>query len=288
MTTAMRFVPEVRGRPRRPARPRVAAGLLALVALTAVVVPLVTDPNAQNLDERLAAPSWHHLFGTDALGRDTAARVLAGARISLAVAALSTVVSVLVGATLGLWAGYRGGRVDAVVSYAVDTILSIPMFFVLVLLGRWWGRELVPLCLIIGLTNWMPVARLVRTATLSLRDRTFIEAARGLGFATPRILARHVLPSVAAPIGVAAAVAAAQAMLAEAALGYLGFGLAPPTPSWGRMLNEAQAEMWRSAWLALFPGAFLFVSTLCLHGIADGIRDAFDPRAASRRWSREE
>src|SRR5262249_26154136 len=119
MTTAMHVMPEVFGRPRRPLRPQVAAGLLALVALAAGVVPLVTDPNAQNLDARLAAPSWHHPFGTDALGRDTAARVFAGARVSLAVAALSTLVSVLVGATLGLWAGYRGGRVDAVVSYAV-------------------------------------------------------------------------------------------------------------------------------------------------------------------------
>src|SRR5262249_51942996 len=189
---------------------------LALVALAAVVVPLVTDPNAQNLDARLAAPSWHHPFGTDALGRDTAARVFAGARVSLAVAALSTLVSVLVGATLGLWAGYRGGRVDAVVSYAVDTILSIPMFFVLVLLGRWWGREIVPLCLIIGLTNWMPVARLVRTATLALRDRAFIEAARSLGFTTPRIPARHVLPSVTAPVRVAAPPAAPPARPARA------------------------------------------------------------------------
>jgi peptide/nickel transport system permease protein len=132
--------------------------------------------------------------------------------------------------------------------------------------------------LVIGSTSWMPVARLVRAATRSLRDRTFVEAARALGFGTPRIVVLHILPLAVSPILVAAALASAQAILIEAALGYLGFGLQPPTPSWGRMLQESLAHVFDAPWAAIFPGLFILITVLALHVVADALRDALDPR----------
>jgi peptide/nickel transport system permease protein len=268
------------GRLRRQPALAVGLGLLALVVVAALLAPAVTpdDRDTVRLESRNLDPTWRHPLGTDDLGRDTLTRLIYGGRVSLAVAALSTLVSVGIGALLGLVAGYRGGRVDAVVQHATDVALSLPTFFVVLLLGAWFGAQFTTLCLVIGLTNWMPAARLVRTATRSLRERPFVEAARGLGFGTPRILLRHVLPSVVAPILVTAALAASQAVLLEAALGFLGFGLQPPTPSWGTMLQEAQAHVFDAPWRAVVPGVFLFVTVLALHLVADGTRDRLDPR----------
>ena len=253
--------------------------LLGLIAIS-VFAPLFAHEgqDAIHLEVRGLAPSWHHLFGTDDLGRDTLLRVLVGGRVSLAVALLSTLVSLVVGIGLGLVAGYRGGRIDGLVSHSTDVVLSLPMFFVLLVLGSYWGAGFATLCLVIGLTNWMPVARLVRAATQSLRDRAFVEAGRALGFTTWRILMRHVLPNAAAPILVAAALAASQAILVEAALGFLGLGLRPPTPSWGVMLRDAQEHVFDAPWVAVFPGGMLCLTTLALQAVADGIRDRLDPR----------
>jgi len=266
----------------RPAALVAAIGL-GLLVLGAVFAPIVApyDRDAVHLEASNLGPTPAHPFGTDDLGRDTLTRVLHGGRISLAVAALSTLVAVGFGAFLGLVAGYRGGWFDAFVLHAVDVALAIPTFFVLLLLGAWFGGRVSTLCLVIGLTNWMPVTRLVRAATQSLRQRTFVEAARALGFGTPRILARHVLPLAAAPMLVAAGQASAQAILIEAALGFLGFGLQPPTPSWGTMLQEAQAHVFDAPWAAVFPGLAILVTVLALNVLTDAWRDALDPRLAS-------
>lgn len=259
---------------------RLALVLLAVLACAALLAPFLLPGgrDAMDLSAKRQAPSWQHPFGTDALGRDALARVVYGGRVSLVVALLSTGIAVTVGTGLGLWAGYRGGRTDACISAAVNTALAVPAFFVLLLLGAWFGGRIVSLCVVIGLTNWMPVARLVRTATWSLRERPFVDAARGLGYSTPRILLRHVLPGAAAPIGAAAVLAAAQALGIEAALGYLGFGLQPPVPSWGGMLHDAQAHLFDAPWMAVFPGLVLFLVILSFHRVADAVRDALDPR----------
>lgn len=263
---------------RRPAA-LVGLVLLALLVLAALAAPLVAPHrDAIRLEERCAPPSRAHPFGTDDLGRDTLARTLHAGRVSLAVAAAATLVAVGLGTLLGLVAGFHGGRIDAAVVHVVDLALAIPTFFLLLLLGSWWGQRMDALCLVIGLTGWMPVTRLVRSAVLGLRHRTYVEAARALGFGTPRIVLRHVLPGTAAPVLVAAALVAAQAVLLESALGYLGFGMQPPTPSWGAMLRESQAHLFDAPWTAVFPGAELFLTVLALHLLGDAFRDALDPR----------
>jgi peptide/nickel transport system permease protein len=256
------------------------AVLLVLLVASALLAPVVA-PGARDtvrLDVRNQPPSTAHPFGTDDLGRDTSTRLLYGGRVSLAVAALATLVTIAIGGSLGLLAGYRGGRVDALVQNATDVALSLPTFFVVLLLGAWFGARLETLCLVIGFTNWMQTARLVRTSTQSLRERAFVDAARASGLTPARILWRHILPGVASPILVTAALAASQAVLLEAALGFLGFGLQPPTPSWGTMLQEAQAHVFDAPWRALFPGLPLCATVLALHLIADGVRDRLDPR----------
>ena len=255
------------------------AGLVLLV-LGALLAPYVSPSGRDEIDlqHRNAAPSLRHPFGTDDLGRDTLTRVLYGGRVSLAVGAVATLVAVGIGTLLGVVAGFRGGFVDTAVVHAVDVALSVPTFFVLLLLGSWWGASFGALCLVLGLTNWMPVARLVRSATQSLRERTHVEAARALGFGTRRIVLRHILPLAVAPILVAAALACAQAILLEAALSFLGFGLQPPTPSWGNMLQEAQAHLYDAPWAAVFPGLLVLGTVLALHTVADAVRDALDPR----------
>ncbi len=258
---------------------KLALVLLAMLVGGALVAPVLPyERDTVNLEQRNLAPSLQHPCGTDALGRDNFTRILHGGRVSLAVAALSALVAVGLGTCLGAWAGLQGGRVDALVTHAVDVALCIPTFFVLLLLGAWWGGRFATLCLVIGFTSWMPVARLVRSATRSLRDRTFVEAARALGSTTPHIVLRHILPMAVSPILVAAALASAQAILLEAVLSYLGFGLQPPTPSWGRMLQESLAHVYDAPWAAIFPGLFILVAVLSLHLLADTLRDLLDPR----------
>jgi peptide/nickel transport system permease protein len=250
------------------------------VSLAALLAPALA-PYARDeihLEARDRGPSVQHLFGTDDLGRDILTRVLHGGRVSLGVAALATLVAVGIGALLGSIGGYLGGRTDGAVSAAVDVALSIPTFFVLLLLASWWGARFGMLCLVIGLTTWMPVARLVRAATLSLRERDFVQAARAAGAGVPRIVLRHVLPNAAAPLIVSAALGAAQAILMESALGFLGFGLDVPTPSWGGMLRQAQAHVFEAPWSAVFPGLLIFGTVLALHLVGDALRDALDPR----------
>jgi peptide/nickel transport system permease protein len=254
--------------------------VLAVLALAALLAPALAphDRDAVHLEGRNLPPGPGHWLGTDDLGRDTLTRLLHGGRVSLGVAALATLVAVVIGTFLGALAGWRGGRVEALVQHGIDVALSLPTFFVLLLFASWWGGSFWTLCLVIGITSWMPVALLARTAVRALRERTWVEAAQALGLGSPRVVVRHVLPHALAPILVAAALAGAQAILLESALSFLGFGLAPPAPTWGGMLHEAQAHVHDSAWVALFPGGAIFVTVLALHVVADGARDALDPR----------
>lgn len=256
--------------------------LAAIVSLTLLVSfsPYGRDTTA--LQEQRLPPSWVHWFGTDDLGRDTLTRTLYAGRISLSIAALSTLTALLLGVGVGAIAGFRGGRTDAFLTSLVDVALAVPVFLLLLFLAAATGGNFWMLSLIIGMSTWMPIARLVRTATLSLRDREFIQAAHVLGMSEARIILHHVLPNVLAPILVSAALASAQAILIESALSFLGFGVQVPTPTWGNMLRASQDYMMTAPWNAIFPGVLIFITVLALHVLGDALHEVLDPQVRSQ------
>ncbi|MFN7975715.1 MAG: oligopeptide ABC transporter permease [Acidobacteriota bacterium] len=265
-------------------RPAVAAlAILAILGLVASLAPWIAPygRDDQNLDAMLVPPSAHHFFGTDALGRDVFSRILHGGRISLFVGLTVMLVALFIGVLLGVASGYYGGFLDALVMRGVDLMLSIPLFFVLLLLAARFEPSLGLLVFSLGLTSWMAVTRLVRASFLSLREKEFVEAARALGSRDGNIIFGHILPNCLAPIMVAATLGVAEAILVESALSFLGFGIQPPTPSWGNMLEDAQEFMSSAPWLAVFPGFMIFLTVLCLNFLGDGLRDALDPRLRS-------
>jgi len=218
-------------------------------------------------------------MGTDQLGRDQLSRLMHGGKFSLQVGVLATVVAVLAGTVLGALAGYYGGLADSIIMRFTDFMLSVPRLLVLLLVGGVFGTSLVLIIALIGLTAWMHVARLVRAAFLSLREREFVEAARALGAGDARLIVRHILPNALGPVIVAATLGVAGAILAESTLSYLGYGVQPPTPTWGNMLQNAQSEMYAAPWLAIFPGLLIFATIMSINFVGDGLRDALDPRA---------
>ena len=271
----------------RDSRTRIALVVLLLVALGAILAPLIApyDPTAQLDIERLGSqpPSAAHPFGTDPYSRDVLSRLIYGSRVSLAVGLGSVALAMSFGIAVGIVAGFLGGAVDAVLMRLVDAAISIPRLLVLLMVASLWGRlGLVPLTLVMAGTGWFGVSRLVRTETLALRDRDFVVAARALGVSTPRLLVRHLLPNVIAPALVAAALGIANVILLEAALSYLGIGVRPPTASWGTIIEdgaERVAELW---WLTLFPGLAILVTVFACNALGDALRDAFDPRQLPR------
>lgn len=281
---------------RKFARNRLAlAGLIAFVLIAVAVASAGLspyDPEATDLRARFEGPSLQHPFGTDDLGRDTLTRVLYGGRISLLVGVLAMVLSVVVGTVVGGLAGYYRGAVDSLLMRVTDLFLSLPSLFVLIVLStmlmdtpfaRAYGGTLM-IVTIVGALSWMVVARIVRSSFLSIRERDFVEAARAGGASGPRIMALHVLPNALGPIFVQATLQVAVAIIAESGLSYLGFGIQPPTATWGNMLKDAQTYMTRYPWLAVFPGLMIFVTVMSVNAIGDGLRDAFDPRRiVSRR-----
>lgn len=269
---------------RRDRRMQLGLLLVGCLVLLAAFAPLISahDPAAQVdlVGQRYAPPSLAHPFGTDFYSRDLLSRVLHGSRISLSVAGLAVLLSVTLGTALGLVAGMAPGWIDAVVMRLVDAALAIPrIFLVLVVVGLWNDIGLVGLVLILGLTSWFDTTRLVRAEVLSLRSREFIHAARALGFGTARIMGRHLLPNVAAPVVVAATLGIGQMILLEAGLSYLSVGVRPPTPSWGQMIAEGQTAMQTAPWVAVFPGLAIVLTVLGFSLIGDGLRRALDPRA---------
>jgi peptide/nickel transport system permease protein len=271
----------------RDSRTRIALAVLLLVALGAVLAPMIApyDPTAQLDIEHLQsqAPSASHPFGTDPYSRDVLSRLIYGSRVSLAVGLGSVALAMSFGIAIGIVAGYLGGGADAVLMRLVDAAISVPRLLVLIMVASLWGRlGLVPLTLLMAGTGWFTVSRLVRAETLALRDREFVLAARALGAPTPRLLVRHVLPNVLAPALVAAALSIANVILLEAALSYLGIGVRPPTASWGTIIEdgaERVAELW---WLTLFPGLAILVTVFACNALGDALRDAFDPRQLPR------
>ena len=261
-------------------------GLLLVGAAfaAAILAPLlaVQDPVQMELSQGLSAiyqaPSWAHPMGTDALGRDVFSRLLYGARVSLWVGFVSVGIATLIGVSLGLIAGYFGGLADEAIMRAVDVMLCFPSFFLILAVIAFLDPNLINIMVIIGLTSWMRVTRLVRAETLSVRERDFIAAARLAGARSGRILLRHVLPNVMAPVLVSATLGIAGAILTESALSFLGLGMQPPMPSWGNMLLEGKQSLEIAWWLSLCPGFAILLTVLGYNLLGESLRDLLDPR----------
>jgi peptide/nickel transport system permease protein len=267
----------------------VAALILAFLVLCALFGPSLVpyDPLATDATAKLVPPSAKHLFGTDALGRDIFSRVVYGARISLLIAFFATLVSVAIGTTMGVIAGFFGGWVDSVISRLMDMFLAFPLLvFAIALAGvfpdRAFGLQgntlrIVLLIFIIGFFNWPYIGRIIRGQTLSLRQREFVDASRSLGARRPYILFSELLPNLVAPILVYATLLIPTNILFEAALSFLGVGVRPPTPTWGGMLSDA-VTFYTSPHFMLWPGLAIFATVLAFNLFGDGLRDALDPR----------
>ena len=257
-------------------------GIIGLISFAALFAPLLAthDPFAQNLDAILNAPSKEHFFGTDKTGRDLFSRMLYGARVSLWIGFVSVGISASIGLVLGLLAGYFKGIVDECIMRFVDVMLCFPTFFLILAVIAFLEPSLFNIMIVIGLTSWMNVARLVRAETLSLRERDFVHAVRLSGAGTIRILLRHILPNAMAPVLVAATLGVAGAILVESGLSFLGIGVQHPLPSWGNILIEGKETLGIAWWLSLFPGLAILVTVLGYNLLGEGLRDLLDPRIA--------
>jgi len=261
-------------------RMAVAGGLIvSAMFLLAVLAPwLAEDPAAIDISQRLQAPGFKHLLGTDDLGRDVLARIMYGARISLLVGFVAVGIASLIGILLGALAGYYRGWTDSVIMRFVDIMLCFPSFFLILAVIAFLEPSIWNIMIIIGLTGWMGVARLVRAEFLSLRERDFVLAAQALGASDARVILRHILPNALSPVLVSATLGVAGAILTESALSFLGIGVQPPTPSWGNMLINGKQTLGEAWWLSVFPGLAILVTVLGYNLLGEGIRDALDPR----------
>ncbi len=264
--------------------------IVLLLIVACVIGPQVSpyDVEKSSLRIRYQPPSLEHPFGTDDLGRDMLTRLLFGGRISLSIGLFSMLIAVIIGVTIGSIAGFFGGTIDNVLMRFTDLMLTIPRLFLLIIMavilrGINWpylqeAGGIMAIILVIGILSWMGIARLVRGSFLSLREKEFVEAARSLGLSNARIILRHILPNAISPVIVAATLGLAGAIISESGLSYLGFGVQPPTPTWGNMLRNAQDEMLRGhTWMAIFPGLMIFIIVLSINYMGDGLRDALDP-----------
>ncbi|HXW03813.1 MAG TPA: ABC transporter permease [Vicinamibacterales bacterium] len=254
--------------------------IVLLAVAAAAIGPALTpyDPAAQELARRLEGPSLAHPFGLDELGRDILARILAGARISLLVGLAVVSVSSLVGMTLGSIAGYFGGRVDDVISRVVDVLMAFPGILLAIALVAVLGPSLTNVVLALSVIGWVGYARLVRSQALRARELDFVQAARALGAGSPRVVVRHVLPTALPAVVVQATLGMAGAIIAEAALSFLGLGVQPPMPSWGTMLDAGRSHLFDAPHLTIFPGLSIAILVLGFNFLGDGLRDRVDPK----------
>jgi peptide/nickel transport system permease protein len=258
---------------------RVGAAIVIVAVLAAIFGPMVLsiDPAVQDLPLRLEGPTGAHWFGLDELGRDIFARVLWGARISLLVGIVVVGISSTIGILLGSIAGYIGGRVDEGISRLMDILLAFPGLLLAIALVAVLGPSLINVIFALSLIGWVSYARLVRGQVLRAREFEFVQAARALGATTPRILVRHLIPTTLPAVTVQATLGMGGAILAEAALSFLGLGVQPPTPSWGTMLSYGRAHLLEAPHLTIFPGIAIAVLVLGFNFLGDGLRDALDP-----------
>ena len=264
----------------------IAVSALIILILSAVLAYLSPyTPTEQEPANSFQSPSAEHLFGTDELGRDIFTRILYGGRVSLTVGLLSTFSSILIGVIVGALSGYFGGWLDSILMRVTDAFLTFPTLFVLILLGaflreqpiQWLKNSVLVVIVIIAVLSWMWPARLVRSLFLVIREREFVTATRALGGGHGRIIMRHILPNCIGPILVSGTLQMAYAIITESGLSYLGFGVQPPTPTWGSILSTAQVHVFKAPWLAFYPGLMIFITVMAINYIGDGLRDAFDP-----------
>jgi len=250
------------------------------VVLAAVLAPALApaDPTKTDFGALLQPPSRAHLLGTDDLGRDILSRVIYGARTSLLAGVIAVGLAVAVGVPLGLLSGYFRGRLDNVLMRVTDALLSFPLLVLALAIAAVLGAGLTKAMLAVGIVFTPGFIRLARAQVLSEREKVYVEAARALGASDRRIVWRHILPNSLSPVLVQASLAMAAAITAEATLSFLGLGTQPPTPSWGSMLNIAQAYLTRAPWMALWPGLAIFLTVLALNLVGDGLREVLDPR----------
>ena len=256
------------------------SGIVILLFAVSLLAPLIApyDPGAIDLKNVLASPTWEHWFGTDQLGRDVLSRMIWGARISLKVGFVATGLAILIGTLLGAVAGYYGGWIDAAIMRFVDVMLCFPTFFLILAVIAFLEPSIWNIMIVIGLTGWMGVTRLVRADFISLRERDFVRAARAIGAGDGRIIFLHILPNAMASILVAATLGIAGAILTESALSFLGIGVQPPTPSWGNILTAGKDNIDIAWWLSLYPGLAILITVVGYNLLGEGIRDASDPR----------
>lgn len=262
-------------------RAAVAGGVvIALLALVAVFAGTVApaDPIQIKPAQRLLPPSGTYPFGTDELGRDVLSRIIYGARISMTVGLISVGVALVIGVTLGLLSGYLGGWADNTIMRFIDILLAFPGILLAILIAGTLGPGLRNVMIAVGIFSVPTYARVVRATTLSVKEQEYIEALRALGASDARIVLRHILPNVAAPIIVLSALGVATAILSAAGLSFVGLGAQPPTPEWGAMLSQARPYLRNEWWLAAFPGLAIMVTVLAINLLGDGLRDALDPR----------
>ncbi|MDQ0218604.1 ABC transporter permease [Peribacillus cavernae] len=261
--------------------------ILTLVVLIALLAPFISphDPAKVDITATLLPPSWveggsaEHLLGTDNMGRDLLSRIIYGSQISLLVGISSVVVAGLIGVLIGLVSGYYGGWIDNVLMRIVDAFLSIPnILFTLVILGI-FGPSLITLILVIGATNWVNYARIVRSEVLSLKEREFVKAAKTMGVRDFFILFRHLLPNVVSSLSVVSTLSVATTIILEASLSFLGLGIKPPDVSWGGILSDGRDYLATHWWVATFPGLAITITVLGIILVGDWLRDIFDPRS---------
>ena len=276
--------PRVGGR-RVPALTTAGVGFILLVGVIAAAAPWLApaDPARQSLRGRLAPPTWAgadgraHLLGTDHLGRDVLSRVIYGSRVSLTVGFSAVLIGGLVGSTLGIAAGYGGGRIDGVIMTVADAQLAFPFILLAIGIIAVLGPSFPTLVVVIGLSGWVSYARILRSQVLILRGREFVEAIYGLGGSVVRIVLRHVLPNVLSSIVVVATLELARSIVLEATLSFLGLGIQPPTPSWGGMIQEGRDYLDSAWWIATCPGIVLMLTSIVVSRTGDGLRDLLDP-----------
>jgi len=266
------------------------AGLAILVLVLLILFSVFASfsqysPTQQEPANSYQKPGLAHWFGTDELGRDIFTRILYGGRVSLAVGLLSTFLSIALGVMVGALSGFFGGWLDSILMRITDAFLTFPTIFVLILLGAflreqplpWLKNSVLVVIIIISALSWMWPARMVRSLFLVLREREFVNATRALGGSDARIILLHILPNCIGPILVSATLQMALAIITESGLSYLGFGVQPPTPTWGSILATAQTKVFNAPWMAVYPGVMIFITVMAINYIGDGLRDAFDP-----------
>ena len=254
--------------------------IVFLLFAIAVLAPLIApyDPSAIDVKHVLEPPSSKHPFGTDDLGRDILSRVIHGSWISLQVGFVAVGIATIIGIIFGALSGYYGGWVDRISMRFVDIMLAIPTFFLILAVIAFLEPSIWNIMIVIGVTSWMGVARLVRAEFLSLKEREFVLAARALGASDFRIIFRHILPNAMSPVLVSAVLGIAGAVLIESALSFLGIGVQPPTASWGNILTIGKENIEIAWWISVFPGLAIFVTVLAYNLLGEGIRDSIDPR----------